>query len=132
MSRGKWRWRRVLAFGALSLVPSAASADNMLTLGVGATVRPGASDVVIPINLASAEELTLLRFDLVLSPALCAQLVSPQAITVRRAGEPCQTPPGRGFRETWIVHREPVDWPAWNGLSFSAPGSSTSRDGSPS
>lgn len=86
MSLREFAWSRIVLLIALVLFPAPASAQNVLAVGIGAAVRPGASTVVIPITLASVEELTLLRFDLAFSPTLCAQLVDPEGIIVRRAG----------------------------------------------
>lgn len=79
-------WARVLFPILLLLVPTAASAQNVLSVAIGGVVRPGASNVVIPINLTSVEELTLLRFDLTFDPSLCAQLTGIEPITIRKMG----------------------------------------------
>lgn len=57
------------------------------------TVAAG-ENVVVPVELSSAEALTLLAFDVVYSPAqeLCSALIAPGAIAVRRAGRTVADP----------------------------------------
>src|ERR1051326_2043719 len=83
----------VLALLAARLVvcPSEARAQNVLSVR-NVTVSPGVPGVVIPIDLTVAQDLSLLRFDVTFDTALCALLVNPNGITVRKAGRTVRDP----------------------------------------
>ena len=88
--------RRALRYAALLaamlLLPAAeAAAQNLLSIR-DVTISPGTAAAVIPIDLAVDQDLSLLRFDITFDPSLCARLVTPDGITVRKAGRTVKAP----------------------------------------
>ena len=75
-------WRSFV--GALVFVARAALSETLSVVDLDKA--PGATGVVIPITLTSSVNLTVLRFDVVFDPALCAQLANSQAISIRKTG----------------------------------------------
>src|SRR5262245_32174042 len=80
---------RMFVLASLFLLPSKgtwAQTANQLEVR-DTTVSAGATGVVLPIDLLNqAQQLTFLSFDVLFDPALCAALVNPAGIILRKAG----------------------------------------------
>src|SRR5262245_17468458 len=86
---------RVFAFVSLFLLPSQgtwAQTANQLKVR-DTTVSAGATGVVIAIDLINQDQqLTFCSFDVLFDPALCAALVNPAGIILRKAGRTTTDP----------------------------------------
>src|SRR5262249_51943223 len=70
---------------AWALLCSSARADTVVSVGDTAA-NGGAHGVVVSLQLASSDDVSMLRFDLRFDATLCDRLASPDRIVVRRAG----------------------------------------------